>query len=338
MVQWAPLFIPLERRLQTLAVFMLISTVVLCILALIPIIMFWPLWPFGFCYLIYMALDWNTPSNGGRRTALVRFTRQLTRPWFRFYSAYFPASLSLDPAVPEDTFTSGKKFLFAIHPHGWIGSGIWATWLTEGCNIRKLLPKIDFRAVTLKSNFSVPFWRDFVMLHGLCDCSAQSIRNLFKQNLSVFIVPGGARESLYARPSKKVSLVLEKRSGFVRVAIENGAQLVPVFSFGEESLYNQVDNHKGTLVRKVQDLILAWTGIAFPLVNGRGIFNYSFGLLPHRKPIHVVIGVPIETPSCSNPTTEMVEKVHSEYKDALRKLFETHKAKYGYGDQELEYV
>lgn len=46
------------------------------------------------------------------------------------------------------------------------------------------------------------------------------------------IVVGGAAEALYAFPGK-YDLVLKKRLGFIRVAIRNGACLVPVISFGE---------------------------------------------------------------------------------------------------------
>ena len=46
------------------------------------------------------------------------------------------------------------------------------------------------------------------------------------------MIVGGAAESLEAFPGQ-YRLVLRKRKGFIRIALETGASLVPVFSFGE---------------------------------------------------------------------------------------------------------
>ena len=49
---------------------------------------------------------------------------------------------------------------------------------------------------------------------------------------AITIVIGGAEESLHARPGV-MELVLKKRHGFIRMAIETGSLLVPILSFGE---------------------------------------------------------------------------------------------------------
>lgn len=48
---------------------------------------------------------------------------------------------------------------------------------------------------------------------------------------------GGATESLYCKPHT-CDLVLHRRKGFVRIAVQTGASLVPVLNFGENELYN----------------------------------------------------------------------------------------------------
>ena len=48
---------------------------------------------------------------------------------------------------------------------------------------------------------------------------------------------GGATESLYCKPGT-CDLVLDRRKGFIRIAVQTGASLVPVLNFGENELYN----------------------------------------------------------------------------------------------------
>jgi 2-acylglycerol O-acyltransferase 2 len=52
---------------------------------------------------------------------------------------------------------------------------------------------------------------------------------------AITIVVGGAEESLHARPGV-TELVLKKRHGFIRMAIETGSLLVPILSFGENGI------------------------------------------------------------------------------------------------------
>lgn len=66
------------------------------------------------------------------------------------------------------------------------------------------------------------------------------------------------------------------------------AQLVPVFSFGENELFDQMENPVGSPLRCLQERLQKVMGVALPLFHARGVFQYSFGLLPYRKPIYTV--------------------------------------------------
>lgn len=87
------------------------------------------------------------------------------------------------------------------------------------------------------SNFGIPFYREILMAHGICSVSKRSCRNILSKGPgnAITIVVGGAAESLAAHPGTQ-DLTLKKRFGFVKVAIREGAQLVPVFSFGENDV------------------------------------------------------------------------------------------------------
>jgi 2-acylglycerol O-acyltransferase 2 len=66
------------------------------------------------------------------------------------------------------------------------------------------------------------------------------------------------------------------------------ASLVPVFSFGETDLYDQVDNPEGSFLRKFQERFRKIIGIAPVIFMGRGMFQYSFGLVPQRRKVTTV--------------------------------------------------
>jgi 2-acylglycerol O-acyltransferase 2 len=123
---------------------------------------------------------------------------------------------------------------------------MWVSVCTEACNFSKLFPGIRLHPLTLQQNFKIPFWRDFLLSFGLCSVSKKSCDFLLRgqPGSSILIVPGGAREALDCHPGTN-RLTLNRRKGFVKVALTNGASLVPIFSFGENDIFLQVDNSEG---------------------------------------------------------------------------------------------
>lgn len=89
----------------------------------------------------------------------------------------------------------------------------------------------------VETNFHIPFYRDLLLLHGVCSVSKKSCFNILSQGpgSAITIVVGGAAESLSAHPGT-ADLTLKKRFGFIKMAIRAGADLVPVFSFGENDV------------------------------------------------------------------------------------------------------
>ena len=94
---------------------------------------------------------------------------------------------------------------------------------------------------------------------------------------------GGATESLNVGGKDKVKLYLVRRKGFVKLALQHGRDLVPVFGFGENEIYDQVDNPKGSRIRRFQERMKDLTSFTLPLFHGRGIFQYDYGLVPFRE-------------------------------------------------------
>jgi len=65
-----------------------------------------------------------------------------------------------------------------------------------------------------------------------------------KDGFSLLVLPGGSLEILESHPnSKEQVLVLERRKGFIELALHHGIPLVPVYAFGATDLYDQVLFH-----------------------------------------------------------------------------------------------
>ena len=59
------------------------------------------------------------------------------------------------------------------------------------------------------------------------------------------------------------------------------------------------------------------------------LYVFRFGLLPYRKPIHVVIGGSIKVDTILSPTNEDIDSLHAKYVDELKKLYEKYNPVYG---------
>ena len=87
--------------------------------------------------------------------------------------------------------------------------------------------------------------------------------------------------------------------------------------------------------RRIQQMI----SVAPLLVAGRGVFSYSGGLIPHRRPISVVVGEPVDVgPAEKNPSPERIQKVQEQYRAAVLKLFERHRPIYDPKAEDITFV
>uniref|UniRef100_A0A1I8ABS3 diacylglycerol O-acyltransferase n=1 Tax=Steinernema glaseri TaxID=37863 RepID=A0A1I8ABS3_9BILA len=209
--------------------------------------------------------------------------------------------------------------------------GVFTTFATEGNGFSKTFPGITPSLATLEGQFYFPFRRELILWTGCITASKESISyqlNRDKGGRAIAIVLGGAEEALDANP-ENFDLTLKSRKGFVKLALKHGAHLVPLYNFGENSTFTQVKSERGSLLRRFQSEFKSMAGFSPPIFRGRGIFNYSFGLLPHRVPVSTVVGAPIPVEKVEKPTKEQIDELHGKYCDALMKLFDDHKKDYG---------
>ena len=161
-IDWAPLSIPLERRLQTATLLVytslyLVFTISFWVISILCL--FTPLFFVPFAYIVWIAYDtvWtNISSRGGRKLNCFR----KSRVW-HYFRDYFPIFLEktadLDPS---------KNYIIVCHPHGIMGCGVIANFATEANHFSKLYPGIEPFVLTLKVNFYVPIMREYLLSLG----------------------------------------------------------------------------------------------------------------------------------------------------------------------------
>jgi len=133
-------------------------------------------------------------------------------------------------------------------------------------------------------------------------------------------------------------VVLKTRAGFVKIALTTGASLVPMWGFGENNIFENLATDS-PMILKIQRKIQRVLSFAPVLVAGRGVFSYGgFGIVPHRRPISVVVGAPIAVEMDANPSTEKVEAIHAQYKAAVKDLFNKYKDIYDPKAEPIEFI
>lgn len=322
-IQWAPLNVPLRRRLQTLVVLchtlsIVLSASIFFFTAAIPL--FWPLLAPYLIYCMYSSA--STSGSLSRRSEFLR-----SSPVWSLFASYFPARLHRSQELPPT-----RKYIFGYHPHGIISMGAFAAFSTEALGFSQLFPGIKNTLLTLDSNFRIPYYRDYALALGLASVSRESCENLLStgginnegMGRAVTIVVGGARESLVSEPNT-LRLVLQCRKGFIKMALRTGADLVPVIGFGENDLYYQVQPNSHPKIHRFQLLVKKLLGFTVPLFHARGVLNYDFGLMPYRRPLNIVVGRPIMVIQNRNPNEEEINRLHKVYVEELERVWRTWK-------------
>jgi len=200
-----------------------------------------------------------------------------------------------------------RQYLFAEFPHAVFPMGFWLSATSfKDLNIR---PSILAVASVL---FRIPLIRCFCFWGGCVPAVRKRLTDILAKGESVAILPGGIAE-IFVQSRDAEYIFLRERKGFVRMAIEMGVDIVPVYHLGNTSLFDySKNNFLSKWSRKLQiSLVVFWGRFFLPL--------------PYRKPVVMVIGEPITVKKNSNPSADEIDEIHSKVIEALGKLFQDNK-------------
>ncbi|XP_063908655.1 2-acylglycerol O-acyltransferase 2-like isoform X2 [Zophobas morio] len=276
-------------------------------------------WWLSLIYICSIYLDRKTCENGGRPS---NWIQKLS--WWQHLRNYFPVRTVL---MPGFELHPNKNFLFCCFPHGVIPCGPISSLVTPGNTLQKRYPELILKLAGMELFFYLPFTKEIGLGLGGISCSAKSLTYVLNKpegGYGVILYPGGAAEAICARPGQH-RIVLKERKGFVKIALKTGASLVPVFTFGEVELFDQIQNPLICRCQLLWKKLFRYT-LALPL--GSGFFQTSFGLIPRRKPLFTVVGQPIDVARVENPTQEEIDELHQKFIKQLVNLFDTYKYDY----------
>jgi 2-acylglycerol O-acyltransferase 2 len=171
-IRFAPMNVPLQRRLQTLVVLFHSTCIALSISAFFFLCAIPIFWPLLIIYMIY-CMSSNAATSG---TLKYRSNLLRSSPIWSLFASYFPARLHRSQELPPT-----RKYIFGYHPHGIISHGAFAAFGTEALGFSQLFPGITNTLLTLDSNFRIPIYRDYALAMGLGSVSRESCENLLSK-------------------------------------------------------------------------------------------------------------------------------------------------------------
>ncbi|KAJ6664789.1 hypothetical protein lerEdw1_005761 [Lerista edwardsae] len=327
-------------------------------------------WMIAAAYLAWLVFDWNTPQKGGRRSSWVRSWAvwRYYRDYFpvrlvkthnlltsrNYIFGYHPhgilgmgafCNFSTEATGVSQKFPGIRTYLATLA--GNFRFPILRDYLMFGGICPVTRDSIDYLlskngtgnaiVIVVGGRCGIPElhprqkFRDLEEPERLCQAGFATWKRPFKKGLillcwspSLVVLRGDQHEVYLGIVQGKHCLT------GTWIVSPSRADLVPVYSFGENEAYKQVILEEGSWGRWLQKKFQKYIGFAPCLFHGRGLFSgNTWGLLPYSTPITTVVGEPITIPKIENPSLKQVDFYHSLYMSSLIKLFDKYKAKFG---------
>jgi len=234
---------------------------------------------------------------------------------------YFPAKIHVAKPLDHD-----KNYIFAAFPHGACTAQHLIT-MTNGCRMLDEVHRGERRDLAASVLFLIPVVRELLLWLGNVDAGASTAHYNLKKQRSLLIFVGGEAEQLMTTRGVH-QVFLAKRKGFIKLAIQYGVPLVPVYCFGE----NDVFYVSKALLPLRKWLMHNWHIGITPFWGRWGSW------MPLRVPLDLVVGEPITVIQQARETItdEAVDTLHGKFCVALTALFDANKGRFGCANASLK--
>ena len=165
--------------------------------------------------------------------------------------------------------------------------------------------------------FMLPFIKDIIPLLNAIPSDEYSIRDTL-QTESISITLGGVDEMRRSSP-KDLQLVVRKRRGIFKIALEMGVPIVPILTYGEQEIFPESDLG---ILKMYNELMYDWFRFRLPFPTLNSVINWTRLSQTALEPIVSYTGKPIRTKKISNPTERQIKKLRDLYIQRLQELFD----------------
>ena len=205
------------------------------------------------------------------------FTAQLTKtggsnrllnsnPLLSYILSSIPISIRLTSEIKVQDSPSGS-YIFPCHPHGALAFNRAAVGFCMDDLWDAAFPQLpNLKVLVASAAFYVPLIRELWLASYCIEASKKVAVAALKdggRGTGMLVYPGGETEQLLTIRGKE-RVYLSGRKGFIKLALERGCEVVPVYAFGESDLYEHSQLLIG-LRRTIQKKM----GAAIPLIYGQ---------------------------------------------------------------------
>ena len=218
----------------------------------------------------------------------------------------------------------GRSVMYGVAPHGIVPFSV---GLMQYGELGKFFASPRIATATIVK--FIPVFSHMLYLGGAVEATKSEISKVLRANGVAAITPGGIGEMFLGwpqpgcQPDEEYAL-LHDRKGFVRLALENGTTLVPIFCFGASSIFSRV------VLPAALETASRYLRASIMLFFGKGYLP-----IPYEAPLTYALGEHIVLEATPNPSAEEVDWVHNCFKRALTATFEQHKHSAGWGNKTL---
>ena len=192
-----------------------------------------------------------------------------------------------------------EPVLYIAHPHGLFFMAPFFHWAARVTDWPEGLARV--RPAVHSIFFKIPGVRELMEAHGAIEATEEEIERTLRSGDSVVLMPGGVQEI----GAERLTVVIRKRRGYLRIVRRVGCPIVPVLTFGEAELFRPMAG-----LDWFHRYCKAWFGLAVPIPSLASFFRWFRLFKEPLKPVETWIG-----PAISKPTQKKVIA-------ALRALFE----------------